>query len=248
MLWTGGWDSTFRLLQLARQGAVITPHYIIDKSRGSCEIEMQAMHEIREEVHKRYPESSIREIEFVRQPDIPVCKDFEEAHQRLLSRGWIGSQYIYIASYCRQNNIQNMELSLERPLSENNMRSVIPCTENTETNSDGHRLIASNTDEDLRCLFGPFSFPVISMTKLDMLTRAEEWGALDIMNKTWFCHYPLLGKPCGSCNPCMNTFEDGLVYRFPFLSRVRYTVKKKILAYPGFHRFLRKLKYGNRAH
>lgn len=36
-----------------------------------------------------------------------------------------------------------------------------------------------------------------------------------IMEETWFCHTPYNGKPCGICNPCKYTKEEGLGRRVP---------------------------------
>ena len=243
LLWTGGWDSTFRLLQLAQDGADIQPHYIRDPSRDSLNKEIQTMNEIRLRVNQRFPNSFVREIIMIDQSEIILCQEFSDAHKNLLSKGWIGSQYIYISSYIRQTNIELMELSIEA-LSEHR-HGVMPCLKNTELNEKGDRLISSEADKDLICLFKQCSFPVLALRKIDMFNRAKENGTLDILNQTWFCHQPLLGKPCGSCNPCMSTLEDGLKYRFGTIALVRYQMKKFLISRPEIHKFLRKLKYGS---
>ena len=49
LFWTGGWDSTFRLLQLIivfRKR--VQPYYIIDTTRKSVQNEKQAINKIRE--------------------------------------------------------------------------------------------------------------------------------------------------------------------------------------------------------
>lgn len=243
LLWTGGWDSTFRLLQLAQDGAVIQPHYVRDPYRNSLKKEIQAMNEIRLKVNERFPDSRVRETMIIDQPEIIICQEFVNAHKNLLSRGWIGSQYIYTSSYIRQKKIKTMELSIE--LLSETRHSVMPCLENTEVNKEGNRVIASDADEDLICLFSQCSFPVLALRKMDMFKQATERGILDILNMTWFCHQPLLGKPCGSCNPCMSTLEDGLKYRFNTIALARYRIKKFLISQPKIHSFLRKLKYGS---
>lgn len=243
LLWTGGWDSTFRLLQLAAAGSEIQPHYIRDTNRDSLEKEIQVMRDIRQRVNEKFPKTFIRNIEIIDLPDINVCADFKQAHQNLLARGWIGDQYIFIASYCRQYKIENLELSLERL--HPGRRAVMPSLENTENNVRGYRVISSAANNDLLCLFGQFSFPILSLTKLDMLENSKESDFLDILNMTWFCHQPFFGKPCGSCNPCMSTLEEGLRYRFSTLSLARYRLKKFLMSHSKLHLFLRKLKYGS---
>lgn len=243
LLWTGGWDSTFRLLQLAHEGTEIQPHYIQEKTRDSLQKEMQAMNDIRKKVNEKFPGSFVHEVELINQSEIIVFPEFTQSYKRLLSKGWIGSQYIYIASYCKQMSIPGFELSIEKlSISRNN---VMPCLKNTEIDSLNRRVISEGSDKDLLCLFNQFAFPVLHLTKLDMLKESENMGVKEILNMTWFCHQPLFDEPCGSCNPCMSTLQAGFKYRFSRLALARYKVKKLIIYQPRIHRFLKRLKYGN---
>jgi len=214
-----------------------------DPYRDSFKKEMQAMSEIRLKVNERFPKSFVRETMIMDQSEIIVCQEFVNAHKNLLSRGWIGSQYIYTSSYIRQKNIETMELSIE--LLSETRHSVMPCLKNTEINMERNRVIASNADEDLICLFRQCTFPVLALRKMDIFKQATERGILDILNMTWFCHQPLFGNPCGSCNPCMSTLEDGLKYRFDTIALVRYRMKKFLISQPKVHKLLRTLKYGS---
>lgn len=240
LLWTGGWDSTFRLLQLARVGAEIQPHYIRNQDRSSLKKELQAMKEIRRKVIEKFPEACVREIEMFDHSEIIICEEFTQAHHRLSLRESLGTQYVYIASYCKQKNIKNIELSIEQGIP--SRPAVLPCLENTETDQNERRVIAKNSDKDLLCLFGQFSFPVLSLTKLDMLDDAKKNGLLEILNMTWFCHQPVFGKPCGTCVPCSATIKDGLQYRFSALPLAKYRFTKIVAPYPKLHQFLRDAK------
>ena len=47
ILWTGGWDSTFRMLQLALEGVeLVQPIYVTGTNRPSESIEIQTMNRI----------------------------------------------------------------------------------------------------------------------------------------------------------------------------------------------------------
>ena len=51
LFWTGGWDSTFRLLQLVvEQGRLVQPYYIIDPNRLSLRHEIKAMSDIEQAI------------------------------------------------------------------------------------------------------------------------------------------------------------------------------------------------------
>ncbi|MEM2293044.1 MAG: hypothetical protein QXX41_07180, partial [Nitrososphaerota archaeon] len=57
LFWTGGWDSTFRLLYLVFvKKKSVQPFYIVDTGRPSTLHELRAMHVIKEEVAKRDPQ------------------------------------------------------------------------------------------------------------------------------------------------------------------------------------------------
>ena len=87
--------------------------------------------------------------------------------------------------------------------------------------------IYSSTPEYI--LFNYFSFPILEYSKKDMaeISKKENWTGL--MKKTWFCHRPYFGKfPCGSCNPCVNAYEDGMGWRIPLFFRIFGRTFKKI--------------------
>lgn len=241
LLWTGGWDSSFRLIELARAGKVIQPYYISNQARGSLPKELRVMAKLRDEINRRFTSGVVKDIEVCNKKDINIYDDIDQAYRSLLKRGWVGDQYVYIASFARMRKISYLELSIERGASGARQRTNIPCVENTVVDSLGRRVISDKAPCDLSGLFGGFSFPVVTLTKDDMRQKAQEWGSLDLLNQTWFCHNPFHGKPCGTCNPCVHTLESGLAYRFSPVSLARYRIKKATMAYPRLQRFLSKL-------
>jgi hypothetical protein len=48
---------------------------------------------------------------------------------------------------------------------------------------------------------------------MDMLDGYRNMVFSEIMEKTWFCHTPVHGEPCGVCNPCSHAIEEGLVFK-----------------------------------
>jgi hypothetical protein len=58
-----------------------------------------------------------------------------------------------------------------------------------------------------------------------MREEAMRQNFADLMQLTWFCHRPRKGQPCGTCNPCIYTIEEGLGDRIPFANRARYYVR-----------------------
>ena len=61
LLWSGGWDSTFRLLYtLLVRGEAVQPHYIINIRRPTLHREIQAQVRIRKLLQKEHPKAASR--------------------------------------------------------------------------------------------------------------------------------------------------------------------------------------------
>src|SRR5688572_22265978 len=56
LLWTGGWDSTFRLLQLLlAQRLPVEPLYLLDDTRASSKVEIATVERLRAAIGERHP-------------------------------------------------------------------------------------------------------------------------------------------------------------------------------------------------
>ena len=53
------------------------------------------------------------------------------------------------------------------------------------------------------------------MSKLEEIEEYKRLGFEKTIRKTWFCHRPVLGIPCGHCNPCKDCLNEGLAFRVP---------------------------------
>jgi 7-cyano-7-deazaguanine synthase len=83
----------------------------------------------------------------------------------------------------------------------------------------------SRTDKDLYTVFGNFHLPLAirEKTKLELIDEYKRLGFEKTMLKTWFCHNPVKGEPCGVCNPCNIVIEDGLGFRMPPATMQRHS-------------------------
>jgi hypothetical protein len=223
LLWTGGWDSTFRLLTLLlREQREVQPYYVLDSLhyRPAVPAERAAMHEIRQELLKKHPEAAVRLADTIecRLADIAENLDTTRHYERCLAIGFIGGQYEWLARYCRQHSIEGMELSIHR---DDKARELLA------------DLIAPSRDRldprfagDCRYeLFKSFRLPLFDLTKRQMQAEARDGRFEDLMQLTWFCHRPRRGRPCGTCNPCIYTIEEGLGERVPWSGRLRYHLR-----------------------
>src|SRR5699024_7696604 len=101
VLWTGGWDSTFRILDLILNKKVcVQPYYILDEGRKSTKMELNTMDNIR------------TKLKNIKINDIPKNEEITQAYKVLSSQSHLGSQYDWLARYCEDNKISDLELCI----------------------------------------------------------------------------------------------------------------------------------------
>lgn len=215
LLWTGGWDSTFRLIQLARAGRTVQPYYIINPNRPSTNIEISTMTQIRKDLNERYSDCHIHNINYTELSTIYPQAKFIDAHARLTADRYMGTQYTYISALAEI--VDDLEMSLHEDDISKYYADMI------KNAGPDEKL------EDERLLFGRLKFPILNFTKLSMKTDAEEHNDIDILNKSWFCHNPINRRACGLCNPCKYSLQEGMQHRFTklalFYSRIPFIIK-----------------------
>lgn len=232
LLWTGGWDSTYRLLYLLREGKQIQPHYIIDPGRPSRDHELRAIKAISEHIGKKAEAlpGTLLPPEISRKTSAVNNREVREAYNAIVKKMYIGDQYMWLADYCQTWGIEGMEIGVEEnPVFLNEIKSEgYPYSE----------------------IFGKFRFPILNTNKLKMKEWAEATGTLAIMEMTWFCHRPTANdEPCGSCHPCEVTMQGGMNHRFPLKSRIRYhlrivpRVRSFVKTFPGVYYALYSLRH-----
>ncbi|KGQ18745.1 hypothetical protein LF41_278 [Lysobacter dokdonensis DS-58] len=229
LLWTGGWDSTFRLLcLLSRENVHIAPYYLLRDKRESTSVELATMERIRLALRKVFPDSDVRlaPTEFCNVDTLAQDPDITSAYERTLERSFLGRQYEWLAWFCTQDGIDEIELCVHR---DDKAHAVLaPFTMEVERAAgpthvfDPRAAGRSEKSTDLHRLFRFFSFPVFETTKREMAEQARANGWDEIMGMTWFCHSPRRNaQPCGVCHPCLYTIEEGLAWRLPRSSRIR---------------------------
>jgi hypothetical protein len=188
LFWTGGWDSTYRLLEiLLKDKKIVQTYYIIDPNRPSHELEMNRMDKIRKLIYRKYPSTRDQFLPTIRielfdiQEDAVIEKAFKEANEKQ----HLGNQYDWLARFCKQFGIDNMELCVQKL-----GNPALPCRfspffENDQNNGE---LVYKKSllNEPEYVLFRRFKFPILHLTKQDMLNAARQNGWLGIMKKTWF--------------------------------------------------------------
>jgi len=221
-LWTGGWDSTFQLLRLLLLSPCrVVPYYLIDEQRPSTGMEIRTMHRIKEHLSETYPDTCalLAPTRFFSVAGIAPDQAITDAYDAVLAEHFIGPQYEWLPRFCRENDIENIQLCIHRDDKAHVvLEQMVQCR--SEFGHDVFSVAPECEDPNRHLLFERFSFPVFDLTKKQMAEVAAENGWTGIMNMTWFCHTPKRGYiPCGNCNPCHYTIEEGLGWRIPACNR-----------------------------
>jgi hypothetical protein len=231
LLWTGGWDSTFRLLQLLLlERRAVQPYYLIDADRASTGAEIRAMVSIRSHLFDEHPHTKelLHRVEYTEVSDIEPDREITDAFRVVAEKVHIGSQYAWLARFCRQFDLSDVELCIHH----GRWPSLVLAPFVRECGNEAHTtfcLDLGRTPREECVLFRYYQFPLLNLRKLDMAATAREHGWTRFMDLTWFCHHPTGGgKPCGICSPCRLTIEEGLGRRIPVSRRVAAGLQQTI--------------------
>jgi hypothetical protein len=227
LFWTGGWDSTFRLLQLLILNKnMVQPYYIVDHSRRSKENELNSMAEIRTALFSKFP--------FTKNLLLPTISfDLSNVvHNSVLNQSFLnlrnkrplGIQYLWLSEFCLQLNLNNVDLSIESATGSGVDSLIAPIL-----NKNSNKISLSYKDTDEYRIFNFYTFPLITMSKAEMQSIAEDQGFLDILVKSWFCHKPIFKRfTCGLCNPCKSVIKSDMGYRIHFIGKVNHRIHSLI--------------------
>ncbi|MCF8095226.1 MAG: hypothetical protein K9J79_07670 [Desulfobacteraceae bacterium] len=226
IFWTGGWDSTFRIILLAETEVVIQPYYIRD-NRKSEQNELNAIKAITKDLRATSSvRCSINDIIIYSVEDIGEDYSITEAYNRLLKKKFMGSQYDWLARFAKRN--KEVELCIHKDDKAHDIINTFGVLEKKHNDIIGGYFVLdkSKSTRDLEEVFGNFRFPIMNESKVSMQKEAKRLGYNSIMNKTWFCFTPIGNEPCGVCNPCQYAIEEGMAFRFSDAALKRYRVGK----------------------
>ncbi|SFC98434.1 hypothetical protein SAMN02910398_03706 [Butyrivibrio sp. YAB3001] len=239
MLFSGGYDSTFRLLQLASiDNVTIQPIYFIDKKRPGRKYEIKAMNEIIDEINHcedTFP-ANVKNLVMIDADNLIKNSDridITNSFNNLREKYNIGIQYLWFALYAELQNIifeTGILCDSDRSKVGNAIygegENITKCEEALV--SDRRMLSNKDKNSDVYKVFGRLALSVSGLSKIDEMNIAQEKGWSSIMAKTWFCHSPINGKPCGFCNPCKDAINEGMEWRLPKQALWRYHHRKNV--------------------
>lgn len=212
VLWTGGWDSTFRVIQLFHRDASIQPIYILDHSRISYTKELESIRKITAYLPERFPNSKgeVKPLIIIDKKDIAPNLYLKLIHKFLRKKVDLGSQYYYLARIAKKYPGIELSLHEEDLYRFFNKSQLLKISD--EFTGDNWKVNPKKVDFFRRQLFSNMTFPLVELTKPEMKRISENEGFFDLMELTWFCHKST-NKPCGNCSPCKQYLRDGFDFR-----------------------------------
>ncbi|WP_420457521.1 hypothetical protein [Rubrivirga sp.] len=228
-LWTGGWDSTYRVLQRARiERRPVRPCYVVDRNRASAGMELDAMNRLLNTLQQQDPETFARfwAPRYVDRQAIPANPSIERAWEHLRDAYDIGNQYNWLARLVEAADWTGVELSVYgggrlRPMFGDHVHAV--------EQEGGHTtyVVGPDAPEPVRLVFGRFAFPFWETDKQSAFAAADRQGLTELLDAhTWFCFDPRNGEPCGLCRPCEFMMKDGLGHRIPRSGHLRHRLRE----------------------
>ena len=226
LLWTSGWDSTYRLIELSRMDITVQPVYITGMGRRSEPNEIDAQNRILK-VLKSKPGTvaEILPVRYVDAASIPVDPKITQAYDEIKQTIALGIQYETLAQYAALE--PGIEIGSEGGEA-GNLRmteAIIQCGGLKQV--DGTFILdPDHATETGKRAFGNFSFPIIEIPESQMLKNIRAWGYEDVMAHIWFCHTPIDGEPCGVCRACEVKMMNHMEWLLPPKARRHFRVKR----------------------
>lgn len=251
IFWTGGWDSTFRVLQLVLlEKRKVQPYYIVDPARKSTDAEIKAMDKIKDQLFLKHPYTKELLLTTIvgDLSNIKANQEVTDAYLRILKQQPLGCQNDFLARYCLQEDMEHMEMSVEdSPVGLFHILIQSHSIKVNEGNYTNYEIDSKYTGTDVHTLFKYFRYPILFITKLDMQKIAIKEGFEDLMDLTWFCHNPQKYgtdyEGCGVCVPCIEVMSAGMENRMSLRSKIRYyfrihlRIEKLSRIYPNLFAF-----------
>jgi hypothetical protein len=231
LFWTGGLDSSFRLLWLLLvEQREVVPLYLLDPGRRSLNHELLAMQRLWDKLRQGHPEAADRlhPIRFFFRPELPPSPKIEAAYHRLLLREPIlGIQYLWLARLTTISLAGPVEVCVHCDHDRNGNSGVTHLVQPFLVAEPGfqtprYRLNPACPDADLQDMFAAFALPFARISKQEIVAEIARQGWEPLLSCTWFCHRPRGRHPCGTCVPCQVVVKEGLAYRLPWSARLRY--------------------------
>lgn len=224
IFWTGGLDSTFRVIELSRCHCTIQPYYVVIRERKSFYQELNAIKTISQILGKdKRTKAEILDPIIVDENDILRDTIVFDSWLRIMKG--LSWQYYVLAKFVKQNHLE-MEMSFRFSPNGTVARVLEPfLIPHPDSNYKVLVLDRNRASEDVLAVFGNYCFPqsLYHKDKREEVNILKNDGYNKALKHVWFCFDPVWGYPCGHCFPCCSFEEEGV--SLPRIGKLLYTVK-----------------------
>lgn len=207
LFWTGGFDSTFRLIQLLERGIHVQSIYVMCPNldsvygfnRKNVDLEIKTMKNIRNTIYNKFPSYQkyflpTRYVKSVYQ-NIDLAKKYIKiTYLKNFTQGI--SQYERLTQYSYYHP-RPIELGLEKCGT-----GMDRLTKDYRIGNDIHNRVDLSIAPPDYIVLKNLRFPISDLTKQDMVNISKKNKTYFILKMTWTCWFPKNNKPCGKCNMC----------------------------------------------
>ncbi len=241
LLFTGGFDSTFRLCQLSRMDNItVQPIYLVFNKldgihgRPNREKEIAAQDAIISCLRTK-PETKAIILDPIRvaESELPPDPDYMAAYQQWKSTGRVPGQYRVMGRLALL--YPGLEIGREGPTLRNRQRGLkvgktaqflIDNGVKLNKQDDGSVILNfKHAKPGLEMLFGRYRYPILGISETDMVPYIQEWGYEDVFKLTWTCDFGG-EEPCGVCHNCETKWDSGLLNFFAPHAVRNHEIKK----------------------
>ena len=216
--WTGGFDSTFIVCNYISKGYTVQPIYLdfknlddiyiplIQTKRRNSKIEIIKMKEIRLMIKKFKNHSNLLPTKFItkQKPDRNILEIMSYIHTKYNLFTRKTNQYERIIEVAYHYKIP-LEIGVQKSTSDDfyklKKRGLI-----TKMNSNYEIIQNLPSNYKLLGILKTLRFPILELSKHEMLSIAEQNQFDDILKQTWSCWFPVYKNkkhyPCGKCYMC----------------------------------------------
>ena len=225
IFWTGGLDSTFRVVELSRCPCTIQPYYVVIGKRKSLHCELKAIKTISQILRKdKRTKAELLDPIIVGEEEIARDTDTFDSWARLMrGASW---QYYVLAKYVNQHHLE-MEMGIR--FSPNGSVAMFVdealLISHPDSNYNVQIIDKTRADQDTLNVFGNFCFPnsLYHKDKKEEIEMLRKDGYEKVVKHVWFCSHPIMGFPCGQCAPCVSSEKEGV--SLPRIGKVLYAIK-----------------------
>ena len=224
VLWSGGLDSTFRIVELSRRKCTIQPYYIVFGKRKSLQHELNAINKITR-ILKKDKRTLAKLLEPIIVSEQEIARDtviFDSWYRLMKGKSW---QYYVFAKYVNQHHIE-MEMGIQFSPNGSVAYAIDEALLIPHPDSDYDVLVIDKdrADKETLSIFGRFCFPksLYHKTKREEIDILRREGYDKVVRNVWFCFKPVWGYPCGHCSPCVSFKNEGV--KLPLVGEWLYAI------------------------